>query len=184
MDIISEELLIRVDENDKVLGYETKYKCHQDKGLLHRAFSIFIFNPEKQLLIQKRSSHKPLWPLYWSNSVCSHPRKGETENNAVQRRLIEEIGILTPLQFLFKFQYQATFNQMGSENELCSVYIGITDSPIKANPAEIAEWKYINQDELTKDMKDYPEKYTPWFQIEWQSIRKHYLNDIKSLFNS
>ncbi|UCH94482.1 MAG: NUDIX domain-containing protein, partial [Candidatus Aminicenantes bacterium] len=113
--------------------------------------------------------------LYWSNSVCSHPRKGEIELEAAHRRLKEEIGIEAPLQFLFKFQYQASFKDLGSENELCSVYIGITEAPIQANPEEIDQWKYIDPEELDQDILAHPGVYTPWFKIEWQRIKKHYL---------
>ncbi len=175
---MTDEYLILVDAEDNVLGYETKEKCHQGKGKLHRAFSIFIFNSNKELLIQQRSSLKPLWPLYWSNSVCSHPRKGEADLEAAYRRLKEEIGLETPLQFLFKFQYQASFKGIGSENELCSVYMGKTDVAIAANPEEIARWRYIDLEELDRDIKAYPGKYTPWFKMEWQRIRKSHMKEL------
>jgi isopentenyl-diphosphate delta-isomerase len=168
----SDDLLILVDGDDNILGYETKEKCHQGEGLLHRAFSIFIFNKNKELLIQKRSGLKLLWPLYWSNSVCSHPRKGESDLEAAHRRLKEEIDIDVPLRFLFKFQYQASFKDVGSENELCSVYIGITEVSIRANPEEIEEWKFIDFEELNRDMEVHPDVYTPWFKIEWERIKK------------
>jgi isopentenyl-diphosphate delta-isomerase len=175
------EYLILVDAEDNVLGYETKENCHLGKGRLHRAFSIFIFNGSKELLLQKRSALKPLWPLYWSNSVCSHPRRGETDLEAAHRRLKEEIGIETPLQFLFKFQYRASFKDIGSENELCSVYIGKSDGPIVANPGEIAEWKYIDLEELDRDIKAHPEMYSPWFKMEWQRIRKSHMKAVEGL---
>ena len=173
-----DDLLILVDEQDNILGYETKMKCHQGDGLLHRAFSIFIFNKDKQLLIQQRSALKPLWPLYWSNSVCSHPRKGENDMEAAHRRLMEEINIDTSLQFLFKFQYQAAFKDTGSENELCSVYIGFSDEPVRADPDEIADWKYIDLEELDRDMQANPQTYSPWFKMEWQRIKEEYMDFI------
>jgi len=178
---MTDDYLILVDVGDNVLGYETKEKCHRGKGKLHRAFSIFIFNSNKELLIQKRSALKPLWPLYWSNSVCSHPRQSEADLEAAYRRLKEEIGIETPLQFLFKFQYQASFKGIGSENELCSVYIGETDAPIVANPEEIAEWRYIELEELDRDIKAHPGIYTPWFKMEWQRIQKSHMKEVESL---
>jgi isopentenyl-diphosphate delta-isomerase len=178
---MTDEYLILVDAEDNVLGYETKEKCHQGKGILHRAFSIFIFNESKELFIQERSGLKPLWPLYWSNSVCSHPRLGETDFEAAYRRLKEEIGVETPLQFLFKFQYRASFKDIGSENELCSVYIGTTDVPIVANPGEIAEWRYIDLEELDRDIKARPEIYTPWFKMEWRRIKKNHMKAVESL---
>jgi len=177
--LATEETLILVDKEDNIIGYETKDKCHQGEGLLHRAFSIFIFNEKKQLLIQRRSEMKELWPLYWSNSVCSHPRKGETYKTAVKRRLKEELGIETALKHLFKFKYQASFKNTGSEYELCAVYIGKTNVKVMANKREIAEWKYINLEKLSEEFLTHPEIYTPWFKIEWERINKDYLVAIR-----
>ena len=97
--------LILVDEKDQGVGYLSKARCHEGRGVLHRAFSLLIFNAGGELLIQQRSSSKRLWPLYWSNSCCSHPRGSETMEAATRRRLREELGISCPLRFLFKFQY-------------------------------------------------------------------------------
>lgn len=180
-DTYPEERLIRVDEQDRILGYESKNVCHQGAGLLHRAFSIFIFNEQRQLLLQKRSAEKPLWPLYWSNSVCSHPREGESYETATARRLQEELGITTPLRFFFRFHYQAAFENVGSEHELCSVYVGKFQGAIRPNKHEIAEWKYIEPDELTRDLLACPEQYTPWFKMEWEQIQKNYLDEIERM---
>jgi len=177
----SRDLLIRVDEKDNILGYEEKEKCHRGKGMLHRAFSIFIFTSSGRLLLQKRSTAKPLWPLFWSNSVCSHPRKGEEYLEAAHRRLKEEIGLETPLYFLFKFQYHASFKAIGSENELCAVYIGKSDEPVGIDPKEIAECRYIDLEELEKDLQTRPHVYTPWFKMEWQCIRQNHKKDIETL---
>ncbi|MCP4366875.1 MAG: isopentenyl-diphosphate Delta-isomerase [Deltaproteobacteria bacterium] len=176
------ELLILVDKNDNIMGYENKEMCHQGEGLLHRAFSIFLFNDQQQMLIQKRSAEKFLWPLHWwSNSVCSHPRKGESYEEATVRRLKEELGVETPLHFLFKFQYQARFKNIGSENELCSVYIGKADGIIRANPSEIAEWKYVDCEELNKGIQVHPHLYTPWFTMEWERIQRGHRFEIENL---
>ena len=177
----ADELLILVDEKDNVLGYESKKECHEGQGLLHRAFSIFIFNDKNELLLQKRSFSKPLWPLYWSNSVCSHPRRGETYHEAARRRLREELGFETPLQALFKFQYQASFKNIGSENEICFVYIGKANGIVQTDLNEIAAWKYIDAAVLTENMLNYPNLYTPWFKMEWERIRKEYLCEIRNL---
>ena len=177
----SPDLLILVDKGDNILGYEEKEKCHLGKGMLHRAFSIFIFNSSGQLLLQERSAAKPLWPLFWSNSVCSHPRKGEDYMEAAQRRLKEEIGLETPLRSLFKFQYQAPFKTIGSENELCVVFIGKSDEPVEINPQEIAEYRYVGLEELEKDLRTRPNIYTPWFKMEWQRIRQNLKKDIDKL---
>lgn len=176
-----DELLILVDENDMEIGWETKDVCHNGQGLLHRAFSIFIFDDKKQLLLQKRSTHKRLWPLFWSNSCCSHPRKGESYQFATARRLKEELGLTTPLQYLYKFKYQALFGDLGAEHELCSVYIGKTDQTPKVNKTEIDDWKFISIDALNGQMKAQPENFTPWFKMEWDHILKHYKDTILSL---
>ncbi len=176
-----DEPLILVDQEDRPIGYEDKLSCHLGSGKLHRAFSIFIFNDRKQLLLQKRSSQKMLWPLYWSNSCCSHPRKGESYEVATRRRLKEELGLETDLKFLFKFQYQAQFGEVGSENELCSVYIGKSNGPVTVNENEIAEWKFVDVKELERDMEEHPENYTPWFKMEWERIRREFWEEIEKL---
>ncbi len=174
------EYLILVDEDDHILGHESKETCHQGNGLLHRAFSIFIFNDQHQLLLQKRGAEKPLWPLYWSNSVCSHPRKEETRDEAAGRRLQEELGFTTPLKLLYSFQYQARYKDIGSEHEICAVYIGKANGIVRANHREIAEWKYIDRDELHREILAHPHLYTPWFKKEWMRIQKDYSLEIEN----
>ncbi len=179
-----EDRLILVDRDDAVIGYCDKGRCHARNGLLHRAFSVFIFNDEKKLLLQRRSKEKLLWPLYWSNSVCSHPRKGESYETAAARRVKEELGIECELHFLFKFQYQVSFEDIGAEHELCAVLIGRTDSPLLVNKEEIAEVKYLSMDSLEAELKVNSALYSPWFKIEWGRIRKEYLPNIDSLFDA
>ncbi len=176
-----DEKLILVDENDRVLGYENKDICHNGAGLLHRAFSIFVFNSKNELLLQKRSPEKRLWGNYWSNTCCSHPRKGETYEIATHRRLEEEVGLDIPMQYLYKFQYQARFGNEGSENEVCSVYIAKTDRAPVINRTEISDWKYISMDDLNRELKNHPEHFTPWFKMEWQRLRDEYLEVIRHL---
>src|SRR3989339_119662 len=108
----SSDLLILVDKRDNILGYEIKEKCHEGPGLLHRAFSIFIFNDKDELFIQKRSKAKLLWPRYWSNTCCSHPRIGESYIQGANRRLVEECGFGTELKYLSKFHYCANSDFM------------------------------------------------------------------------
>jgi isopentenyl-diphosphate delta-isomerase len=175
-----DELLILVDPNDKEIGYKTKDICHDGKGMLHRAFSIFIFNGNGDLLLQKRSGEKRLWPLHWSNSCCSHPRKGESYEFATKRRLEEELGLKTELEFVYKFQYQATFDKKGSENELCSVYIGKSSDKPKVNETEIAEWKFISQEELNKQFESNPGQFTPWFKMEWKRLSSEFKDKINN----
>jgi len=137
------ESLILVDEADREVGHLDKLRCHQGRGVLHRAFSLLIFNDSGELLLQQRAASKRLWPLYWSNSCCSHPRRAETLETAIHRRLYEELGLRCPLHFLFKFQYQAQFDAAGAEQELCSVFVGRTsgwrrDPSTPGSPEEIA----------------------------------------------
>ena len=112
-DIVSSdsELLILVDEHDSALGTRSKRDCHLGDGILHRAFSIFIFNESGDVLLQKRGSKKMLWPEYWSNACCSHPRFGESNLEATQRRLSQELGIETKLEFLYKFNLSRRVSQ-------------------------------------------------------------------------
>lgn len=168
------ERLILVDENDTICGYETKDKCHDGEGILHRAFSLFIFNSKGELLLQKRASGKRLWPLIWSNSCCSHPREGEDYAYATQRRLQEELGLQTALDYLYKFSYSAKWKDLGSERELCSVFIGHSDETPQINETEIAEWKFISPDELNRELKNNPDSYSPWFKMEWAEIQNNY----------
>ena len=177
-----DENLIVVDAQDNILDYKTKEECHQGTGILHRAFSVFIFNEEKELLLQRRSQYKLLWPMFWSNSCCSHPRKSENIEDAAHRRTQEELGLTTQLTYLYKFQYQASFKNIGSENELCSVYIGKAHGSVEANKNEIAEWKYINLTTLDGELQKNRELYTPWFKMEWDRIRNDYMNQINTLF--
>ncbi len=174
------ERLILVDDADNILGYETKGACHDGDGILHRAFSLFIFNPKGDLLLQQRAASKRLWPLIWSNSCCSHPREGESYSFSIKRRLREELGLDTSLKFLYRFQYQVRYGEAGSENELCSVYIGCTAAMPVVNKTEIADSKYISIPVLEREMKQAPEKFSPWFKMEWNEIRSHYMDDVKA----
>lgn len=176
-----DEKLILVDSNDNEIGYENKDTCHNGEGVLHRAFSIFIFNNNNELLIQQRHKSKRLWGSYWSNSCCSHPRKGENYNLATGRRLKEELGLETNLLFLFRFQYQASFEDKGSENELCSVYVGRSNSRPVINETEIENWKYISIADLNRELLTNPAGFTPWFKLEWERITREYISEIYAL---
>ena len=162
--------LILVNEDDRKLGYTSKSECHEGEGKLHRAFSVFIFNSSGQLLIQKRSSHKELWDLHWSNSCCSHPRKNERTKTAAIRRLKEELGIVCKLHHIYKFIYHAQYKDVGSEHEFCHVFVGLFDGEIQANPEEIDDWKFIKIDDLEKELSTSGENYTPWMRMEWREL--------------
>ncbi len=169
-----DEPLILVDEQDNVRGHLDKAACHVGDGILHRAFSIFLFDGEGRLLLQQRSADKPLWGGYWSNTVCSHPRKGESYEAATKRRLADELGIEADLVYLFRFQYQARFRDVGSENELCSVFIGRFNGTVLPNSTEIAAVRWIQPDELDRWMETAPDELTPWFRMEWDRIRNNH----------
>lgn len=164
------EELILVDMDDRAIGHLGKALCHDGEGVLHRAFSLFVFDDDGRLLMQRRSSNKRLWPLYWSNSCCSHPRRGETMEQATRRRLREELGIGSELQFVYKFGYQASFGDLGSENELCSVYLGRSLEDISPNENEIAETRLIEPADLRRELDVDPDGFTPWFRMEWDRL--------------
>jgi isopentenyl-diphosphate delta-isomerase len=165
------ELLVLVDEADREVGYLSKAECHRGHGVLHRAFSLLIFNADGELLLQQRAPSKRLWPLYWSNSCCSHPRRAETMEAAIHRRLQEELGLRCALHFLFKFQYRAQFDAAGAEQELCSVFIGRCGDPVSANRNEVLAWRWISPEALQAELAGPgADKFTPWFVLEWQRI--------------
>ena len=164
------DTLILVDEADRGVGHLSKVLCHEGRGILHRAFSLLIFNGNGELLLQQRSASKRLWPLYWSNSCCSHPRRAETMEAAIERRLHEELGLRCPLHFLFKFQYQAQFDATGAENELCSVFIGRSNDSVIINTDEILSWRWVTPAALQAEISAGAGNFTPWFKLEWARI--------------
>jgi isopentenyl-diphosphate delta-isomerase len=172
-EVVSSDLedLILVNSSDEDIGTMAKRDCHLNDGILHRAFSVFIFNAAGDVLLQKRSEQKFLWPMYWSNACCSHPRVGEDAEEAAHRRLQQELGITTPLTFLYKFEYQAAYNEVGSENELCWVWVGFAEqADITPNTNEIADWRLFSRDELNQELINNPDSYTPWMKMEWERI--------------
>ena len=181
-DATESEQLILVDPADREVGYLGKSACHDGSGILHRAFSLLIFNEHGELLLQQRGAGKRLWPLYWSNSCCSHPRRSESLEMATRRRLREELGISCPLQYLFKFQYQARFDADGGEQELCSVYIGRSSEPVMSDPREIHAWRWISPAALQAELATTGvEKFTPWFRMEWERIWRDHRADLQAL---
>lgn len=175
-----DEPLILVDERDDVLGYETKARCHAGEGVLHRAFSVFLFDEQGQTLMQQRSSGKLLWPLYWSNTCCSHPRRGESTEQAARRRLEEELGLKSDLEFLFKFRYQASFGDRGAEFEMCSVFAGRLHGRPRPNDNEIAAMRLMDAAELDTELVRNSDAYTPWFKTEWQRLRVDFRKWLKA----
>lgn len=176
-----DEPLILVDANDREIGFLDKAAAHRGGGTLHRAFSLFVFNGAGELLLQQRADSKRLWGGYWSNTCCSHPRRGESMDTAIHRRLHEELGIDCPLRFLFKFQYQAQFDADGAEHELCWVYAGRSEAEPRVNPTEIAATRWIAPPALDAEMAAQPQAFTPWFRIEWARIQRDHASDLAAL---
>ncbi|MBI5509821.1 MAG: isopentenyl-diphosphate Delta-isomerase [Deltaproteobacteria bacterium] len=173
-----DDLLILVDAEDQVVGHEAKERCHDGAGLLHRAFSVFLWNGRHELLLQQRSDEKRLWPGFWSNSVCSHPRKGEAIEAAAERRVREELGIHASLRFVYKFTYHATYKDVGSEREVCSVFVGQSDAPVRAEPREVKAWRYASASTLSYEIATRPDWFTPWFKMEWERLSRDFSAEI------
>jgi isopentenyl-diphosphate delta-isomerase len=168
------EELILVDADDNETGYLSKADCHDGEGVLHRAFSLFLFNNDGQLLLQQRSTGKRLWPGYWSNSICSHPRRGETMEIATERRLQDELNMHCELEFVYKFTYQAGFGDAGSEHELCHVFLGRSPAAIHPNENEISATRFISPSDLDQELEEKPDTLTPWFKLEWGTLLRNH----------
>ncbi len=162
--------VILVDENDKEIGFEEKMEAHKT-GKLHRAFSIFVFNSKGELLLQRRARDKYHSGGLWSNTCCSHPRVGETLEEAVHRRLKEEMGFDCELREAFHFIYKARVGDL-TEHELDHVFIGRYNGEVNPNPDEVEEYKWVPVASLSKDMKVHPENYTEWFKIAFERTAK------------
>lgn len=155
--------VVLVDKNNRKLGEMEKLEAHK-KGLLHRAFSIFIYNSNGELLIQQRPKEKYHSGGLWSNTVCSHPMPGEKYLSAAHRRLKEEMGFDCPLKKKNCFIYKKEFENGLTENEYDCIFVGKYDGSPKPNPVEVANWKWVTMSDLKKDIAKNPEKYTFWFR--------------------
>lgn len=176
------EFLILVDEHDKPWGKLEKDQVHQ-LGLLHRAFSVFIFNSKGELLLQQRAEGKYHSAGLWTNTCCSHPRFGEEINDAVERRLEEEMGLRCKTQFIFSFIYESKFENGLTEHEFDHVYYGVSDDVPKPNLSEVSHWKYVDLPSLEKDLATSPEKYTVWLKICLPKLIQHLEGTAESRFN-
>lgn len=173
-----EEQVILVNQNDEPIGLMPKMEAHE-KALLHRAFSVFVLNDKNELMLQQRASHKYHSPLLWTNTCCSHQRDGETNIQAGNRRLQEEMGFSTELKELFSFIYKAPFDNGLTEHELDHVMIGYYNEKPTINPDEVEAWKWLDIDEVRRDMEQNPEQYTAWFKIIFDKFY-HYFEQHKS----
>ncbi|MDO6462331.1 isopentenyl-diphosphate Delta-isomerase [Granulosicoccaceae sp. 1_MG-2023] len=177
----AEDWLTLVDEQDRRTGRAAKGHCHDGEGLLHRAFSVLLFNPAGELLLQQRAAAKRLWGGYWSNSCCSHPRDGEAIADAAERRVREELGLSVSLSYVYKFHYHARFGQAGAEHELCSVFVGCSQDSPAPDPDEVSAVRYIRADALGQELQDVPGHFTPWFREEWQRLQSEHSVLLRSL---
>jgi len=166
------ELLILVNAQDKQVGVQDKLSVHLE-GLLHRAFSVFVFNSKSELLLQQRANGKYHSPGLWTNTCCSHPRPGESTLVACNRRLYEEMGMSTDLQFSFSFIYRFEFSNGLTEHEYDHVFIGRTDQVPEINLDEVQGWKYISIADLEKEISVKPELYTPWLKICMAELKEN-----------
>jgi isopentenyl-diphosphate delta-isomerase len=176
------EFLILVDENDNPLDKMEKLMVHQ-LGLLHRAFSVFIFNTKGELLMQQRAASKYHSGGLWTNTCCSHPRFGEEISSAIDRRLQEEMGMHCKTSFAFSFTYKTTFANGLTEHEFDHVYFGVTDETPIPEKAEVENWKYVSIEKLENDIMHHPEMYTEWMKISLPQVKAyfkdHFTNKIK-----
>jgi isopentenyl-diphosphate delta-isomerase len=163
--------VVLVNRKDRVIGYKEKFAAHKNPVPLHRAISIMILSHDrKKMLLQKRAKVKPTWPLFWSNAVCTHPFKDESYEDAAARRLKEEMGFSTSLKELFRFIYKAEMDRTWGEHEFDVVFEGEYEGPVKIDPNEAADYKWITVKDLKKDLKTNSKIYTPWFKIIFKKL--------------
>lgn len=155
--------VVLVDENDIELGAADKLEAHQ-KGLLHRAFSVLVFNSNGDLLLQKRASNKYHTPGLWTNTCCSHPQPGEPVEIAAARRLMEEMGVSCELKKMYTFTYKASFENGLIEHELDHVFVGVSDAHPYINEEEVDDYRYMSVENVLNDIKTSPDTYTYWFR--------------------
>ena len=170
-----EEQVILVNERDEEIGLMPKMEAHE-KAVLHRAFSVFVLNKKGELMLQQRAADKYHSPLLWTNTCCSHQRKGESNLEAGKRRLQEEMGFSCELKELFSFIYKAPFDNGLTEHELDHVMIGhYEDAPV-INREEVEDFKWMTLSNIKNDIATNPSNYTAWFKIIFEKFYKHLIN--------
>lgn len=172
---MKEEQVLLVDKQDQQIGVMGKQKAHQI-GVLHRAFSIFIFNNKGELLLQQRAHSKYHSGGQWTNTCCSHQREYETTLDAAHRRLLEEMGFDTPLEEVFSFTYKSKFGNGLIEHEYDHVLFGKYNTNPLINPEEVADWKYTSLSDLNTAIKNHSDHYTTWLKIALKEVEQHLLN--------
>ncbi|PWA09978.1 isopentenyl-diphosphate Delta-isomerase [Flavobacterium laiguense] len=172
---MEEEQVILVNELDQQIGLMPKLEAHE-KAILHRAFSVFVLNDKNEIMLQQRAHQKYHSPLLWTNTCCSHQRDGETNIQAGNRRLFEEMGFNTELKELFHFIYKAPFDNGLTEHELDHVMIGYYNGEPLINREEVEDWKWMKIEDIKEDMLLNPEIYTVWFKIIFDEFY-HFLEE-------
>ena len=162
--VIMEEMVVLVDEKDNQIGLMPKMEAHE-KAVLHRAFSVFVFNNKGELMLQQRAASKYHSPLLWTNTCCSHQRDGEGNLEAGKRRLQEEMGFTTELKEVFSFVYKAPFDNGLTEHELDHVMIGNYENEPNINKEEVEDFKWMQLEDVKEDIEKNPSHYTEWFKI-------------------
>ena len=171
-----EEQVIVVNEKDEKIGLMPKLEAHK-KAVLHRAFSVFIFNSKNELMLQQRAAHKYHSPLLWTNTCCSHQRDGESNKEAGSRRLKEEMGFTTSLREVTSFIYKAPFDNGLTEHEFDHVMVGYYENDPTINMEEVESWKWMPLETVKEDIVTQPELYTAWFKIIFDKYYKHLNNN-------
>ena len=165
------EKLVVVNGSDQILGMKEKLACHLRPETLHRWFAAFILDDTNRLLLSKRSRKKPLWPLSWDNSCSSHPYLGESYRAAGERRIAFELGFRVPLRHLYKFKYQADYNDRLAEHEVCVVLVGRYSGAVKPNPEEVSQIRWVSLPKLIAEIAKEPSVFTPWLRIAVEKIQ-------------
>jgi isopentenyl-diphosphate delta-isomerase len=169
---MTEEYVILVDEQDQALGLMEKMEAHE-KGVLHRAFSVFVFNDKGELMLQQRALDKYHSGGLWTNTCCSHPRDGESVEDAAHRRLQEEMGFDCNLEKKFHFIYKRELDKGLTEHELDHVFFGVYNDAPNINTDEVASYKFVDMRTLKIDMQNNPHLYTEWFKICFDEVVKN-----------
>lgn len=164
--------VILVNENDEAVGAMEKIAAHR-KAMLHRAFSVFIFNRKGEMLLQQRASNKYHSPNLWTNACCSHPMPGEETIDAAHRRLMEEMGFDTELEHAFSFIYKTPFDNGLTEHELDHVFIGHYDGTINPDETEVRDFTFMKMEAIKQSMDNHNHKYTSWFTIAFPKLEEH-----------
>lgn len=177
-----DEMLLLVDEYDNVKGKETKERCHDGAGLLHRAFMAVVVDSGK-ILLARRSSEKRLWPGFWDGTVSSHVHEGESYEESAHRRVEEELLVrCRDIRYLFKFRYQVPYGDQGSEHEVCAVLLARAEGAFKPDLEEISETQWLSWDEFLSDLKKNPGRYCPWLALASERMEKEFRKVIVGVY--